>query len=140
MTELRTYGTRNVFLHRDGHYHEELAATAMTPQQAERFAEDVNRAIKGTDFDPIDLALLGAGWHSASVPVTIEVGEFLTDVARMLHRLFDELCKPDGFPGVFGYEIAEPLGARLADEADPELATAEAIAREWITAELERVA
>ena len=76
--ELRTYGTRNVFLAQPGRYHEQLAATAMTPQQAEEFATVVNRAIRDTDFDPIDLALLAAGWQLADVPVTIEVGEFLT--------------------------------------------------------------
>lgn len=36
--ELRTYGTRNVFLAQPGRYHEQLAATAMTPQQAEEWA------------------------------------------------------------------------------------------------------
>ncbi|EMO7934116.1 hypothetical protein WDS10_006416 [Pseudomonas aeruginosa] len=60
--ELRTYGTRNVFLAQPGRYHEQLAATAMTPQQAEEFATVVNRAIRDTDFDPIDLAQLASGW------------------------------------------------------------------------------
>lgn len=41
--ELRTYGTRNVFLAQPGRYHEQLAATAMTPQQAEEFATVVSR-------------------------------------------------------------------------------------------------
>ncbi|WP_445392395.1 hypothetical protein ACUDTL_16925 [Stenotrophomonas pavanii] len=138
--ELRTYGTRNVFLAQPGAYHEELAATAMTPQQAEDFATAVNRAITGTDFDPIDLALLGAGWHSANEPLTIDNGSYLHEVARMLHRLYVELCEPDGFPGVFGYEIAEPLGKWLAEHDEPPMADAERTAREWITAELERTA
>ena len=112
----------------------------MTPQQAEDFAAAVNRAITGTDFDPIDLALLGAGWQSANEPLTIYNGGYLHEVARMLHRLFVELCESDGFPGVFGHEIAEPLGKRLAEEKEPPLGTAERIAREWITAELERTA
>ncbi|HID8170271.1 TPA: hypothetical protein ACXIGC_000637 [Stenotrophomonas maltophilia] len=47
--ELRTYGTRNVFLAQPGRYHEQLAATAMTPQQAEEFATVVNRAIRDKD-------------------------------------------------------------------------------------------
>lgn len=140
--ELRTYGTRNVFLAQPGRCHEQLAATAMTPQQAEEFATVVNRAIRDTDFDPIDLALLAAGWQLADVPVTIEVGEFLTNVARMLHKLFEELCSPDGYPGVFGYEIAEPLGAWLAERPKNrcELADAERQAREMIQAEMGRFA
>ncbi len=138
--ELRTYGTRNVFAALGDEYHEALVATALTPMQAEQFAAEVNKAIKGTDFDPIDLALLGAGWQSADVPLTIEAGSYLHDVARMLHRVYTELCEPDGYPGVFGYEISEPLGKWLAENEEPELREAEATVREWITTELERTA
>lgn len=91
-----------------------------------------------TDFDPIDLALLGAGWQSANVPLTIEAADYLHNVAVMLHRLYVELCEPDGYPGVFGYEVSEPLGKWLAEHDEPPMTDAERTAREWITKELAR--
>lgn len=90
-------------------------------------------------FDPTDLAMLGAGWVSAGYSLTLEDADLLHSVALMLHRLYEELIDKDGYPGVWAYEVAEPLGKRLAQEHEATLANAEAIAREWITAELERI-
>ncbi len=88
-------------------------------------------------FDPIDLALLGAGWNSAGEPLSIEDADALVAVARMLHRLWLEI--PEGeWPGVWGYDVAEPLGALLAKGYD-DLKQAEALARGLISAELEAV-
>ncbi|WP_336340889.1 hypothetical protein [Stenotrophomonas muris] len=137
--ELRTYGTRNVFLAQPGRYHEQLAATAMTPQQAEEFATVVNRAIRDTDFDPIDLAQLASGWTwpepMSTAPLGIEDSQFLVEVARMLHRLWQEVGEQ--WSGVWAYDIADPLGGWLSrnginHETADGVARAEQQARAWI--------
>ncbi len=95
-----------------------------------------------TDFDPIDLVALTTGLCQQSetlgkrLDVCIEDAETLIQLARMLDRLYDEVG--DDWPGVFAYEVSEPLGQRLAHlRVDGErIATvfdqAEAIARELI--------
>jgi hypothetical protein len=142
--ELRTYGTRNVFLAQPGRYHEQLAATAMTPQQAEEFATVVNRAIRDTDFDPIDLAQLASGWTwpepMSTAPLGIEDSEFLVEVARMLHRLWQEVGEQ--WSGVWAYDIADPLGGWLSrnginHETADGVARAEQQARAWIAEGIE---
>ncbi len=90
-------------------------------------------------YDPIDLAMLGAGWVQGNQPLTLEDAEYLTHVAVMLHRLHDDVC-PEGFPGVFAYEISEELGKQLAHDQQYDLAVAERISRGWVVAELERQA
>ncbi|HIE5095659.1 MAG: hypothetical protein DI584_07245 [Stenotrophomonas sp.] len=90
------------------------------------------------NFDPIDLALLGAGWSSASVPLTVEDCSFLHEVAIMLAIVYTELAGVDGYPGVFGYEISEPLGKTLAQENKPDLRLAEQLVRIWMAEEMGR--
>lgn len=94
-------------------------------------------AINGAVFDPIDLAMLGAGWIQGGLPLTMEDAEYLSRVSVMLAVLHDDVC-PDGFPGVFAYDIAEELGKQLAFDQQYDIAIAERIARGWIVAELER--
>lgn len=91
-------------------------------------------------FDPIDLALLAAGWQGTHTPLSIEDADALVAVAKMLHRLFGEVCDEDGWHGVWGYDIAEPLGAQLADRGDWDMKTAEQLARSLVSAELEHIA
>ena len=92
-----------------------------------------------TAIDTIDLAMLAAGWNDTGEPLTYEDAQFLTEVAAMLHRLYYDVC-PDGYPGVFAYEVSECLGRELAPRQERELAFAERTARAWIVTELERKA
>ena len=86
------------------------------------------------DFDPVDLAQLAAGWGPN---LSITESEYLTDVARMLHRLWKEQADAGDWDGVWAYEVADPLGTKLRrsdlnSDTDPLLRSAEAIARRLI--------
>ncbi|MDH0190257.1 hypothetical protein N7676_15795 [Stenotrophomonas sp. GD03993] len=91
----------------------------------------------GKKFDPVDLAMLSVGWTEANQALTCEDAEYLTEVAAMLWTLFFDVC-PDGYPGVYAYEISEELGRVLAQAAEQDLAAAERTARGWVVAELEK--
>lgn len=104
-----------------------------------RIATVVNRAIRDTDFDPIDLAQLASGWTwpepMSTAPLGIEDSEFLVEVARMLHRLWQEVGEQ--WSGVWAYDIADPLGGWLSrnginHETADGVARAEQQARAWI--------
>lgn len=66
------------------------------------------------DYDPIDLAMLVNGWTQGAArfgretALSIARVEELEDTARMLGRLYEEVR--DEWPGVWAYEVAEPLG------------------------------
>lgn len=71
--------------------------------------------MNATPFDPVDLAALSAGYVLApriAVPFTLDAAELLTACARMLSRLWME--SDAALPGVWAYEVAEPLGAEVA--------------------------
>lgn len=91
----------------------------------------------GKKFDPVDLAMLSVGWTEANQALTYEDAEYLTEVAAMLWTLFFDVC-PDGYPGVYAYEISQELGRVLAQATEQDLAAAERTARGWVVAELER--
>ncbi|MDZ7475719.1 hypothetical protein U5F73_12015 [Stenotrophomonas pavanii] len=108
-------------------------------RESEEFATVVNRAIRDTDFDPIDLAQLASGWTwpepMSTAPLGIEDSEFLVEVARMLHRLWQEVGEQ--WSGVWAYDIADPLGGWLSrnginHETTDGVARAEQQARAWI--------
>lgn len=89
-------------------------------------------------FDPIDIAMLGAGWEtgSQSEALSVERAQALVDVAELLHRLWLELDE-DSWTGVWAYEVAEPLGVRIGEHfaahgAMPEPVDVERWARELI--------
>ena len=98
-----------------------------------------SNATNAVSYDPIDLAMLGAGWVQGDQPLTMEDAEHMVRVATMLAVLHEEVC-PDGYPGVFAYDIAEELGKQLARDQQYDIKVAERIARGWIVAELERKA
>jgi hypothetical protein len=87
-------------------------------------------------FENLDLAFLSAGWQASGEPLTVEDGMHLIDVARVLTRVYDDLCKPHEYPGVFVYEIAEELGKHLGVNQEYDLASTERIAREWVIAQM----
>ncbi len=83
-------------------------------------------------FDPADLIQLCVG-YSAKAAISLEQTDFLVSVARLLDRLWRELVPDNDYPGVFAYEVSEPLGERLALLGDSAtLSDAEAIARTLI--------
>lgn len=67
-----------------------------------------------TDYDPVDLAMLACGWTQGAAKagrataLSVERALVLEDTARVLARLYVEL--QDEWPGVWAYEVAEPLG------------------------------
>lgn len=83
-------------------------------------------------FDPADLIHLCVG-YSAKAAISLEHTDFLVSVARLLDRLWRELVPDGDYPGVFAYEVSEPLGERLALLGDSAtLSDAEAVARTLI--------
>lgn len=80
-------------------------------------------------FDPADLIQLCVG-YSAKAAISLEQTDFLVSVARLLDRLWRELVPDNDYPGMFAYEVSEPLGERLALLGDSAtLSDAETIAR-----------
>lgn len=83
-------------------------------------------------FDPADLIQLCVG-YSAKAAISLEQTDFLVSVARLLDRLWRELVPDGDYPGVFAYEVSDPLGERLALLGDSAtLSDAETIARTLI--------
>ena len=106
---------------------------------AKRVARIVLRA-DGSNYDPTDLAALAAGWASGlengpGVSLSLEDSVFLCDVARLLHKLWQEI--PSGeWPGVWAYEVAEPTGKALGQMLVHSMEAAEEIARSFIDEQL----
>lgn len=96
------------------------------------------------NFDPIDLVLLGAGWAQGACyranAMSIDRAGELADAAQLLQRLWLEI-DPEEWRGVFGYDVAEPLGMTIGQyflehDSMPDAAAVEAWARELIQCEI----
>lgn len=85
------------------------------------------------DIDPMDLAMLSAGWQRAQRQFK-EMGEdaaqLMIDTAKMLQRLWREVSERWG-DGVWMYAVAAPLGYEMGHDRLT-LEEAEARARELV--------
>lgn len=75
------------------------------------------------DFDPIDLAMLGAGWAQGADmaakrgdALTIEHADLLLRVAKDLTELYRDEVDGATWTGVWAYEVAEPLGFWIGEQ------------------------